>query len=106
MPYCVCYVTCADAAEARRIAAALVAERLAACGNMIEGMRSVYRWQGQIETATECVLLLKTRSALVDELSRRVKALHSYECPCVVALPIEGGHGPYLDWIAAETRES
>lgn len=105
MTCCVCYVTCADAAEAKRIAAALVEERLAACGNVIEGLSSVYRWQGRIETAGECVLLLKTRSALVEQISRRVAELHSYECPCVVALPIEGGHPPYLDWIMAETRE-
>jgi periplasmic divalent cation tolerance protein len=64
---------------------------------------SIYRWQGAIEEANETVLLLKTTSDLVDRVTRRIVELHSYECPCVVALPIESGHPPYLQWIGDST---
>lgn len=97
------YVTAADADEALRIGRALVEVRLAACANVIPGMTSVYRWQGKVEQAGEAVLLLKTRASLVEAATERVKALHSYACPCVVALPVEGGNPDYLDWLRRET---
>jgi periplasmic divalent cation tolerance protein len=98
------YMTTADAAEAERIGRALVEERLAACVNILEGMRSLYWWQGNLEEGHEAVLIAKTRDGLVDALTERVRALHSYECPCVVSLPITGGHGAFLGWIESETR--
>jgi periplasmic divalent cation tolerance protein len=98
-----CYVTCPSGDAAATIARRLVEERLAACGNVLPRMRSVYRWQGAIHEAEEAVLILKTRAELVDRVSRRVKELHRYECPCVAALPVTGGNPDYLAWIVAET---
>ncbi len=97
------YVTAADAVEASRIAGAVVQERLAACANLLTGMRSIYRWQGGIAEDEEAVLILKTREALVEPLIARVTALHSYDCPCVVAWPLHAGNPPFLRWIAEET---
>lgn len=99
------YITTASIEEARHIGRRLVEERLAACGNILPGMESVYRWQGGVETASETVLIAKTRAALVDPLTARVRELHSYECPCVVALPIAAGNPAYLRWLGAETAE-
>ncbi|MCX7021977.1 MAG: divalent-cation tolerance protein CutA [bacterium] len=97
------YITCADAAEAKEIARALIVERLAACANILPGVRSVYRWIGKIEEAAEVVVIAKTRARLVDALTERVKALHSYEVPCIVALPITEGNREFLGWIEKET---
>jgi periplasmic divalent cation tolerance protein len=103
MSHVLVYVTAATAAEAERIADAVVGERLAACANLIPGMRSLYWWQGKLDRAEETVLILKTRAGLVAKLTERVKALHSYTCPCVVALPIKAGNPAFLAWIDAET---
>lgn len=100
-----CYVTCASSEEASRIGRTLVEERLAACANILPGVTSIYHWQGRVETGGETALVLKTRAALVEALAARVRALHSYSVPCVVALPIRGGNPDYLAWLAAETRE-
>ena len=97
------YVTVGGEDEARAIARALVGERLAAGANLVPGLRSIYRWRGEVREAVEVALVLKTRAALVDRVIARVKALHGYECPCVVAWPIAAGNPAYLDWIAAET---
>jgi periplasmic divalent cation tolerance protein len=88
--------------DALAIARALVAERLAAAVN-IQDVHSVYRWQGTIEEASEVLLIAKTRAALVPALSARVVALHSYQCPAVVAVPICGGNPDYLPWIEEQT---
>src|SRR5688572_4862947 len=101
---CLCYVTAGSREEALVIGRALVAERLAACANILDGMTSLYWWHGSLEQAEETMVILKTRSALVPALTERVKELHSYECPCVVALPISAGSGDYLRWIETETR--
>jgi periplasmic divalent cation tolerance protein len=97
------YMTAASPDEAARIARALIEERLAACVNILPAARSVYRWQGQVEAAEETVLIAKSRAGLFPELERKVKSLSSYDCPCIVALPIVAGHRPYLDWLAGET---
>ena len=99
------YMTASTPEEARAIGRRLVEERLAACVNLLPGMESIYRWQGGIETAQETVLIAKTRAVLVDQLSARVRELHSYDCPCVVALPIAAGNPAYLRWIGDETTE-
>jgi periplasmic divalent cation tolerance protein len=99
----ICYVTCPSLEIAYSLGEVLVAERLAACANILPGMQSIYRWEGQVETASETVLLLKTRPTLVEALTRRVVELHEYQVPCVVALPIEGGSADYLSWIERET---
>ena len=97
------YVTTASRDEALVIGRALVTERLAACANVIDGVTSIYRWDGNIESDTEAALLLKTRADLVDAVVDRIKALHSYDTPCVVAWDIVGGNADYLEWIESET---
>ena len=99
------YVTAGSEEEARRIASAAVQERLAACANMFAGMRSVYRWEGKVAEDDEVVLILKTTGALLDPLMERIRALHSYDCPCIVAWPITAGNPPFLRWIEQETAE-
>ncbi len=103
MSACFIYVTASNSEEARRIARALVEARLAACANVIDRVTSVYWWQGEVQEDDEAVLIAKTREDLVDDLTAKVKELHSYDCPCVVALPVTGGNAEFLDWIAAET---
>lgn len=98
------YVTTGSVNEAKEIGSALVRERLAACANILSGMTSLYRWDGAVQEDAETVLILKTRAAHIDDLTERVRVLHSYDCPCVVAWPIAAGNPDYLAWIAAETR--
>ena len=98
------YITTSSREEALRIGRTVVADRLAACANVLPGVTSVYRWQGEVQEDGETALILKTRSDLVERLTARVKELHSYDCPCVVALPIAGGNPDFLQWIAEETR--
>jgi periplasmic divalent cation tolerance protein len=100
------YATTGDAAEALRIGRAVVEARLAACANVLPAMRSVYWWQGRLEESDEAVLVLKTTEERLEALIERVKALHSYDCPCIEALPVEGGFAPFLDWVARETQGS
>jgi len=100
------YMVAADSAEAERIAEALVGERLASCVNVLGSVSSTYRWKGTVERATEVALIAKTDNALFDRLAARVRALHSYEVPAIVAWPIVAGDAAYLGWIAAETATS
>jgi len=99
-----CYITAGTREEAQRIGRALVEERLAACVNILPGMNSIYRWEGAVQDDEETVLIAKTRAALVPRLTERVRALHSYAVPCVVALAIEGGNPDFLRWIEDETQ--
>jgi len=89
--------------EAERIATALVEERLAACVNVVPGLTSIYRWQGAVERASEVLLVVKSRRALVDRLIARLRVLHSYDVPEAIVLPIERGAPSYLRWLLAET---
>lgn len=89
--------------EAERLARALVEERLAACVNLVAPLTSIYRWQGTIERASEVLLVIKTRRALATRLIARLRALHSYDVPEAVVLPITAGARPYLEWLRAET---
>jgi periplasmic divalent cation tolerance protein len=98
-----CYVTAGSREEAHAIGRTVVEERLAACANVLDGMTSIYWWQGALEQAGEAVLILKTRAELVERLTARIKELHSYACPCVIALPVAAGNPAYLDWIVRET---
>ena len=100
---CLCYVSLGPREDAQAIARALVEERLAAAVNIHADVRSVYRWQGVVEEATEVLLLARTTRALVPRLTERVIALHSYQCPAVVAVPVCGGNPAYLAWIAEQT---
>jgi periplasmic divalent cation tolerance protein len=97
------YATAADAAEAERIGRVVVSERLAACANILPGMRSIYWWQGKMEESTEAVLILKTTRERVAALVARVRALHSYDCPCIEALEVADGNPEFLAWVEQET---
>ena len=97
------YVTCGSVNEAREIGATVVRERLAACANIIDSMRSIYWWQGEVEEGAETILILKTASINVPALGERVKALHSYDVACVAEIPLGGGNTDYFDWIVAES---
>jgi len=97
------YITAKDKEEAGKIGRALVEARLAACVNIIENMNSIYWWEGKIQDESEAILIAKTRELLVPKLIEKVKSLHSYECPCIVSLPLLGGNKDYLDWIEKET---
>lgn len=99
------YVTASSHDEALAIGRAVVEERLAACANVMPGMTSLYWWEGRIEEGSEAVLILKTRAELADRATARIRALHSYSCPCVVVLPVGGGNPDYLDWLRRETAE-
>lgn len=99
------YVTAPNADVAATLARALVEERLAACGNIVPGLRSIYAWQGEIHDDAEVLLLLKTRAARVPALAARVVALHPYDLPEVVAVPVVAGHAPYLDWVRGNVDE-
>lgn len=100
------YVTTTDEAEAKRLGRLLVEENLCACANVLGGMTPIFRWQGRIEEGSEAVLIAKTRGALVERVTARLREAHSYDCPCVVALPVAGGNPEFLSWIVEETAEA
>lgn len=97
------YATAGSAEEASRIGRALVQERLAACANIFDGIRSFYWWEGAVQDDNEAVLIAKTRADLAAAAIARVKELHSYSVPCVTVLPIKDGNPDFLAWIDAET---
>lgn len=103
MQYNSVYITARNEEEARNIGRKLVEEKLAACAN-IHPIISIYRWQNQVVEDKEAALILKTRADLIDQLIRRVKEMHSYKVPCIVAWPIEKGNSDYLAWIEDSTR--
>jgi periplasmic divalent cation tolerance protein len=92
-------------AEAQSLATVAVESRLAACAQVLSPIRSVYWWEGKVESAQEWMVLLKTTAARVDQLIQRLRSEHSYDTPEIVAVPIVAGHPAYLAWIAEETRE-
>ena len=96
--------TVGNADDARRIARALVERRLAACVSVVPGLTSVYSWKGAVETGDELLLIIKTRRALFEPLRAALVELHPYDVPELLALPIEAGHAPYLEWLAAGTE--
>lgn len=98
------YTTLGSVAEAERIGEVLVRERLAACVNIHPGMRSVYEWKGAVERGDEAAAFVKTRRALVEEVTARLRALHPYEVPAMLVLPIEGGNEDYLAWARGQTE--
>lgn len=99
------FSSCPDVASADAIAQALVGERLAACVSRLPGLRSTYRWQGQVESADEVQLLIKTSADRLDALIERLRALHPYELPEAVAVEACGGLPQYLHWVAEQTRD-
>lgn len=102
----IAFVTAPNKEEASRIADSLVTERLAACVNIVSGVESVYRWQGEVTRDTETLMIVKTTDEKYQELEQRVKELHSYTTPEVIAFRIERGSGEYLEWLRQSvTRE-
>lgn len=96
-----CYCTCPNAGSAQHLADALVGESLAACVNRIPGVHSTYRWKAKVTTDVEELLLIKTTVERFEALKERVLALHPYELPELIAVPVEHGHAAYLDWVRA-----
>src|SRR3954453_8528956 len=95
----VVFMTAANGEEATRLAEVLVGSHLAACVQIMPEMESVYRWQGKVERQAEVLLIAKTTRGKFDELEREVRALHSYDTPEIVAVPIVAGSAPYLEWL-------
>lgn len=96
-------ITVADQEEARLISRVLLKQRKAACMNIIPGVSSLFWWQEKIDSAEESLLIMKTRSELLDEVIQLVKEIHSYDVPEIIALPIIDGNKDYLEWIDNET---
>jgi periplasmic divalent cation tolerance protein len=101
--YVLVMITASSEEEAEEISHTLVKERLAACVNMLGGMRSIFRWKGEISSEQEVLLLAKTKDRLFEKLKKRVLELHSYEVPEIIALPILAGFEQYLSWMGKET---
>ncbi|MCB1530141.1 MAG: divalent-cation tolerance protein CutA [Rhodospirillales bacterium] len=96
------YITAGSREEAQKIAEHLIEARLAACVNVLPEMSSVYRWEGKVCREREVALIAKTTENKLEDLTAAVKSIHSYDVPCIVALPIEGGYAPFLNWIEQE----
>jgi periplasmic divalent cation tolerance protein len=103
-PVRIVLTTVANPEEAARLGRTLVEERLAACATLIPGAQSIYRWQGEVESATETLLLLKTGPEQLAALEARLRELHSYQTPEFLALAIDAASQPYLDWLQASLR--
>jgi periplasmic divalent cation tolerance protein len=99
----VVFVTVADEEEARLISRVLLKQRKVACSNIIPAINSLFWWQEKIDSAHESLLVIKTKAALLDEVTQLVKEIHSYDVPEIIALPIIGGNQDYLEWIDSET---
>ncbi len=100
MDYVIIYVTAPDEETAVTIGRALVEEKLAACANIVPRIRSLYRWKGAVEDEREVLMILKTRTELFDRVEQRVRSMHPYEVPEIVAIPLTHGSPPYLDWLS------
>ncbi len=103
---CLVYITTPNKEEARTIGRSLVSNHLAACVNILNGMESMYMWQGELVETTETVLIAKTHYSKMKKLTEHVKKMHSYDCPCVIsfALNEEGGNTDYMKWLLDETK--
>lgn len=95
----VVFVSAGSKEEAEKIASGLLKEKLCACVNIVKGADSHFWWQGKLDKAKEALLIIKTKKSLFSRLIKKVKSLHSYEVPEIIALPVIAGHKPYLDWI-------
>ena len=104
--YLVAFTTAPSAEDGRRLARVLVENRLVACGTVIPGGMSVYRWSGVVEEQEEVLVVLKTTAERWPELAAALPGLHPYEVPELIALPVVRGHGPYLRWVSDETSEA
>lgn len=98
------YTTYPSLVEAEQAGRSLVEKGLAACVNIMPGMRSIYRWQGNVEQAEEVVMIVKTRAAQKEAVAAEVKRTHSYDTPAILFLPAEGGNTDYIQWIVSESN--
>ena len=98
------YITASSREEAISLSRELLNERLIACANIVDHVLSLYWWQGEIEHNPEAVIVAKTLASHVERVTAKVKELHSYDCPCVVVVPIVGGNPEYIAWLRAEVR--
>src|SRR5437762_12724975 len=105
LEFIIVYVTAGSAKEAEQLAQALVGEKLAACVNRIKSIQSTYRWQGQVEQSEEELLIIKTRRDLFAALEKRVRELHSYSVPEIIAVPLVVGSAGYLSWLQEQRSE-
>ena len=101
--YCWVYMTAGSIEEAKSIGQILVRQNLVACVNLVENMTSIYSWEDKLEEGQEVVMIAKTRKALMAKLIETVKSNHSYDCPCILELPIQGGNPDFLSWIERQT---
>jgi len=99
------YVTASDRKEAEKIAKKTVSLRLAACANVYDGMNSFYMWDGKMQSDNEAVIILKTKESLLPELKKKVKELHSYSCPCFLAIPVVYADEEYAAWMNDQLAE-
>ena len=97
------YITCGSIEEAKKIGKILVRENLVACVNILRDMISIFRWEEKIVEASEVVMIAKTRKSLMPQLIEFISKNHSYDCPCILELPIQGGKSEFLKWIESET---
>jgi periplasmic divalent cation tolerance protein len=97
--YTIIFITASSKKEAQVIAKALLKNKLVACVNIIDRIESLFWWQGKIDQAKETILVVKSRKEKLEKIIKRVRSLHSYEVPEIIALPLIGGYKPYLDWI-------
>jgi periplasmic divalent cation tolerance protein len=98
------YVTHPDEGAASALGRWLVEHDIAACVNVFARMSTVYRWEGRIEAGQEAVMIVKTRADLEPAARAAILEAHPYDCPCIVTIPIAGGHAPYLSWLASSCR--
>jgi periplasmic divalent cation tolerance protein len=98
------YITAGSKDEAAMIGKALINSKLAACVNIIENMHAMYMWDGKLQDDKEAILIAKTTKARVSDLIKEVNKLHSYDCPCIVSLPVSDGNPAFLNWISDEVR--
>jgi periplasmic divalent cation tolerance protein len=100
--YSMVYVTTSKDLESKKIARELLKEKLAACINIIPSIESIYLWKGEIEEDSESIMVIKTKSELVEEVIKRIEELHSYEIPCILEITVNNGSKNYLNWIESE----
>ncbi|MCK5248778.1 MAG: divalent-cation tolerance protein CutA [Spirochaetaceae bacterium] len=98
------YMTACSTEEARKIGKTLLTSKLAACVNIIGNMNSIYIWKGEVQDDEEAILIAKTTESLVPALVEKVKSIHSYDCPCIVSLPVINGNKAFLNWIVEQVH--
>ena len=101
--FCWVYMTAGSIEEAKSIGQILIVQNLAACVNLLENMTSIYKWEEKLEESKEVIMIAKTSKTLMPKLIETVNSLHSYDCPCILELPIQGGNPDFLSWIERET---